>query len=464
VSIGTVVGFAGSPGSSQTATPTATLPTITTAGKAYTVVGTNLGPTTTVTTPPSGWALEAGPVDNASNNMRVWLYSKDVTAADSGGTFSMTLSGASRWCVVGAVLPSGSGIDVIAQWTDNTDDTTIDIPAITPTAADTYRLVLLYDRSVSGALTVAPPATGGWTELADVCSTNGSGARFGGWAGGVQLTGQNGVAQATAQATYSTSARNAGWQLTIAPAVATTTVSTTRSTTWNTGATATTSRATTWTTRATTATTRASSWTALATVSTSRATTWATNTTAATSRATTWATAATAATTRSTTWTARASVTTSRTTTWNVTSSITTVSTSRTTTWAALASTSTSKSTTWAARATIQRQTGTTWSVLTQTAAAAVATWDTLAPVTAAVTTSWDARQAVALGQATAWATLEQLLVEVATSWQVRSLAARDITVHAGPVLTRTTAGPSWAATVRAGPVLARTTPGPTIA
>ncbi|MGN6245094.1 MAG: hypothetical protein ACTHQ3_15690 [Motilibacteraceae bacterium] len=221
MSIGTVVGFSGSPGSSQTATATATLPTIATAGYAVAVIGTNVATTTTITSAPAGWTLLDGPYDNGSNNMRVWLYGKAVTSADSGAAFSATMSATGRWAVAGAYLPGASAIDVSLQWIDNTDDLSIDVPAITPGVADAYRLVVVFDRSASGALTVTPPA--GWDELADVCSTNTSGARFGGWAGGVQLAGQTGVAQGTASATYSVSARNSGWELTVAPAATSTT-------------------------------------------------------------------------------------------------------------------------------------------------------------------------------------------------------------------------------------------------
>jgi hypothetical protein len=433
VSIGTVVGFAGSPGSSQTATPTATLPTITTAGKAYALVGTNLGSTTTVTTPPSGWVLEAGPVDNASNNMRVWLYSKDVTSADTGGTFTLTLSGASRWGVGGAYLPGGAGIDVSVQWIDNTDDTSIDIPAITPGVADAYRLVLVYDRSVSGALSVTPP--GGWNELADVCSTNGSGARFGAWVGGVQLVGQSGVAQGIASATYSTSARNNGWQLTIAPAATTVTGSGAGTLPSATGTGA-------------GSLTDAGSGAGTLPGPTGSGAGQVRTTGSGTATLPGLAGAGSAA----------------------VATSGSGAGALPPLTGAGSGSVG-STAVTGSGAATLPGLTGTGAGGLLLTGSGAA----TLAAPTATGTTDLTVpgsmtgtlEQLVAAGAgdvATAGAGAADLpaLAGAGAGTVVDPATFRDITVHAGPVLTRTTAGPSWAATVRPGPVLARTTPGPT--
>ncbi|MBT9255364.1 hypothetical protein KMZ30_07235 [Phycicoccus sp. KQZ13P-1] len=218
MSIGTVVGFGNTPGSSQNNALSATLPTITDDGVAYIVLGINLT-TATLTSEPAGWTLVEGPVNNANNNMRVWLYKKSVTSADSGASISATSSAAGRWTVVGLYAPGADDLGVVQQWTDGSADTTLSIDAITPLVDDTFRAILIFDRYSSSTGSVTPPT--GWTELADLCTTNTSGARFGGYAAGVQLVGQAGVSQAATSATYTAAAQNIGWQFTIRPAAAT---------------------------------------------------------------------------------------------------------------------------------------------------------------------------------------------------------------------------------------------------
>ena len=207
-------GFAANAGAGSSPGAAVTLPTITVDGYALALVGVN-GTGTTVSGEPAGWTLLAGPADS-STTQRAWLYGRPVTTADSGTTHTWTLSQGVRWTVVGVVAPGMGGVDTLAAVLDGTDDTTVDVPSITPTVDDTYRVALLHTRTTTAGTTATPPA--GWTELADVITTNASTPWLGGYVAGVQLTGQAGQAQAAATGSFSASSRDLGWQVTLAPA------------------------------------------------------------------------------------------------------------------------------------------------------------------------------------------------------------------------------------------------------
>jgi hypothetical protein len=187
------------------------------------------------------------------------------------------------------------------------------------------------------------------------------------------------------------------------------------------------SRSTSWDTLAsTTPATRATTWTTLASVTPStRATTWNTlASVAASTWATTWATLAqVAASTRATTWNTYQAVTATRATTWNTLAS---VLATRATTWATLASVAATRATTWNTLATVAASTRqTTWNVaanLTSVTSTRATTWNTLATVTASTrATTWNTAASVTSTRATSWTTLQVVTSTRATTWATRA-------------------------------------------
>lgn len=214
MAIGTPVGFGNVPADTTSNTATVTLPTITTAGYVAIVVGLNSA-TNDVFSAPAGYYRSADSPITTGTTQRGSLWFKAVTSADSGLTLTFGLSASQRWVVGGVYVPGAGGLGATVNWVDDSGDTSLDIPAITPAHPDALRLVIASVRYTSAAGTTAEPS--GWTEYYDQCTSNASGARVGIWIGGVQLTGQQGVAQTAATGTHSTGSRNAAWELTLTP-------------------------------------------------------------------------------------------------------------------------------------------------------------------------------------------------------------------------------------------------------
>lgn len=207
--------FASTAGGSQTTAVSATLPAgIVTGDIGYLIVSFNSG-TATITTPPSGWTLVDGPVNNGSNNLRSYLYRRVMASSDSSASVTATLSTGLRWTIGGIVLSSAAETpDVsIVSWLDNTDDLSLSIPSITPATADDRLIVLAGVRYAT--TTTGVTATNGWGEHQDSATSNGTAPRFGVWIGSRALTGQAGVAQAAVDMTYAGNARNNAWLIAV---------------------------------------------------------------------------------------------------------------------------------------------------------------------------------------------------------------------------------------------------------
>lgn len=213
MSLGTPIAISASPGATQDSAPTVTLPTITKAGYAYVQIGINVT-TSEVSAAPAGWSPLAGPINNGSNNQRVWLYGKALAPADSGAVIAWALTAGGRWDISGFFVPEADALGVATTFVDNTTDANLSVPGITPATDNALLAYTAYTRTASGDTQTTQPA--GWTELIDRMTTNASGARFGGVAAYRQLSGQAGVAQPAITPTFSpNAARGIGFVFTV---------------------------------------------------------------------------------------------------------------------------------------------------------------------------------------------------------------------------------------------------------
>jgi hypothetical protein len=215
----------------------------------------------------------------------------------------------------------------------------------------------------------------------------------------------------TGTATEST-AGNGGLGHFILPqaAAATTPVTATRATTWDTAKAITSTRATTWLT--------------LAQVAGSRATTWLTATTAAANRITFWSVVGQVTRTASATWATAATVVSSRSSSWATRQAATQ---ERGTGWATLGKVTVTAQTSWETKRAVAAARGTSWNVLTGVQAARQGLWNVLGGVTTPRSTSWAVLAARAASRATSWAVRTPVVSTRATSWATR----RQITAEA---------------------------------
>lgn len=216
MAIGTPVATAANSGTGTGTTMSVALPTIAGNGLGAVLVCVN-SYSVTIPVAPAGWTQE-GIVD-AGTNCRAFLFTKPTTTADSGATFSVTIDPTTtnrRWAVVALHVPGAGSVDAAVTFSDTSEDAVLDVPAITPTVADALRLAIVgTNRAAATGATTAPA---GWTEFADTETTHATPNWIGAWAGGVQLSGQAGVAQTATTGAYTGGgAKNSGWELTFAP-------------------------------------------------------------------------------------------------------------------------------------------------------------------------------------------------------------------------------------------------------
>lgn len=95
-------------GTSSNNTPAVILPSGFADGStAYVAISINSTSTVVVVTPPTGWTLAAGPLDNSGSDVS-YLYSKTVNAVDGGSTVTFTLDASYRWTCSTAVVTAGT--------------------------------------------------------------------------------------------------------------------------------------------------------------------------------------------------------------------------------------------------------------------------------------------------------------------------------------------------------------------
>jgi hypothetical protein len=167
-------------------------------------------------TGPTGWAEHA---NGDAGSTKIGLWSKTLDAADiTAGSVSAVRTGSTSYAAILATWSGTSAVDAVsAQQATTTATTSVTIPAVTPVAANCLRLGVATTRvSTSNlAATATPPAS--WTEVAETIDSNATLQRRLVFIDSTQLTGQAGVAQATATATTSQPVTYAAFSLTLAP-------------------------------------------------------------------------------------------------------------------------------------------------------------------------------------------------------------------------------------------------------
>jgi hypothetical protein len=256
----------------------------------------------------------------------------------------------------------------------------------------------------------------------------------------------------------------------------TTTVGSSRATSWNTAATIVETQPTTWHVRSTTVETQATTWTALAAavasrstswnvigvVSSSRSSSWHVRLVVSGSRSSTWHVLASTAATRGTTWTVAATLVVSRSTTWNVAGTLAAVVVTRSTTWTVRQAVAVTRSTSWLVLAAVVETQPTSWRVLSSTSITRSTTWNALAallsaratswgvltPASATRASTWHVRAVVTPTRSTTWnvaGTLTTITVSRSTTWTIRALLVetQPTTWHTRALLVETQAT-SW--------------------
>lgn len=212
-------GAFGAAASASGTVATASLPAGIQAGdEAYVAFSINGGTSVTITSPPSGWSLEAGPI-NLGNVNQTYLYKKTLTGSET--TVSATWSQTGRWTVGGAVISGAAlGPDSRTVITETTSDTTCGLPNYTPAVSSCYAVGIVSGQQGTGALSMTTPPAG-WTNIGEYqTSVSGLhkdmvilGKQLGAGTGGNSQTGGNGV--------WSAAATQVGWIITVAPGFAT---------------------------------------------------------------------------------------------------------------------------------------------------------------------------------------------------------------------------------------------------
>lgn len=388
------------------------------------------------TTVPSGWTLVTDILTGSGGDNHHAMYVKAYSRSDTTYTWTMSES-ANDTAISGAIQRySGADATVVASGaTNDTTATTFTTPAVSTTGTDQWVIGSL---GVYWGSSHPTTATGGATERLEVKVADDSTVwladRAPGAVGSYSITGST-TKSTTARALISAVIKP--WATS-----ALTSVTATRSTSWNTAAPVTSTRATTWRALAPVAQTRSTTWSVLSAATATRATTWTVRTALTATRATTWHASAVVAAQRATLWHVRAQVGPSaRATLWNVSTALTAT---RATTWRVLAPVTATRATTWdvqgltsvtATRATswaVRSQVLQTRSTLWHTAATLTSTrqtsWTTLAALSGTRATSWSVGAAVSTSRASMWHTLAPTTATRATTWTVRTALAAPAT------------------------------------
>ena len=385
----------------------------------WTLVGNN----NTAAPTPSGWTVWKTSTTTAHNQSTFYRVASSEPASYTATGLASGRWGAGMLALRGVDQTTPADITFPAQVNGTS---TLTYPAATPVTAGAWIVAIGSINGPSGTTNVnwsAGNVTTVQTDFGSNVSAQvnafGSQGTFESWSSGAFTP--------TGPQDDVVSARSIGNTTVVRPSAGgTTTVGTTRATTWRVCATVLRTRATTWDVLTPVSTTRATTWDALATVATTRATTWAVKATVTATRASTWDVLSTAATTRGTTWDVLTPGVASRATTWAVKAAVTT---SRATTWNVKASISATRATLWDVLAAVAASRATTWDVLTSTATSRATTWDVLTSTAATRATTWDTLATVATSRATTWnvasgSGLTTVSTSRTTTWHVKAVAA----------------------------------------
>lgn len=373
---------------------------------------------------PSGY-VQINQVTNTANTLAPAVGAMRHTCTGTEGGTNLTVTSTSiAGCFVIVVVPGvangASSMDVTAVIDDKTTASrTIGFPTITPVTANVMMLYVVAANSTS--ITVDPIS--GFTELADRTV---SGAR--GFEIAYQANVSAGAHTYSTTTRWSGSTKDTGILMALRPAVTTTTVGTTISTTWNVDATVGATRATTWDTLTSVVASRATTWNvaaALTTVVKTVATTWRVMSSTAATRATTWKVKASVPATRATTWDVLTPTVATRSTTWKVKAA---VAATRSTTWRVLKTITGARATTWKVKVVLATTRATTWRVLSAITGTRATTWDVLARISPSRSTTWRVLSSTATTHATTWRVLGRVVATRSTTWNVDATGNVEVT------------------------------------
>lgn len=198
----------------------------------------------------------------------------------------------------------------------------------------------------------------------------------------------------------------------------------TRASTWVVLATILSTRASTWRVLAAILSTRASTWAVKEAVVSTRASTWAVAATIVSTRASTWAVLATVVSTRASTWAVKAVVVSTRASTWDVLSLGTTIVSTRSSTWKVAATIVATRASTWAVKETVVATRASTWNVFTTTVSSRASTWSVLAAVVSTRASTWRVLAAIVSTRASTWKVGAIVVSTRATTWNVLTTVA----------------------------------------
>lgn len=208
----------GNSGTTQPASIPVTFPTGAAAGHvAVLQLHTPTGVATV--TDPSGWTVH---VNGDGGNTKLGLWSKTLDATDiTNGGLTLTRSAGSSNSWICETYSGCAGPDALsAQQATTTGTTSVTIPAVTPVANDTRRLAIVAARVVTAATNATHTAPASWTSVGESIDAHATNQRRLSFVDRIQLTGQAGVAQATATATTDQSVTYQSYSLTLAPSAA----------------------------------------------------------------------------------------------------------------------------------------------------------------------------------------------------------------------------------------------------
>lgn len=167
-------------------------------------------------TPPAGWT-QVGTVQTPSNALKVWTFSRVLTASLSGSTVSYSFAATQRSAKGCIVLRSALAVDAVAGTaTIATDSTALSYPGPTPMVNNDLLVALVGVRYATTATSdVVQPD--GWTEQLDVADAAATAPRFGVSIATRQLGGGANVAQPAASGSVPSTGINALNVLAISP-------------------------------------------------------------------------------------------------------------------------------------------------------------------------------------------------------------------------------------------------------
>lgn len=184
--------------------------------RCYLVVAIN---TANVIGTPAGWAHAGSSPLSPGSTLTLAVFTRTLTAGQPGSSVTIDTGGNARWSAGMICLAGASAQNAAATpSSDNSADTAIAYPGITP-GADDSMLVAIGGLQVPASPTGhAPPAT--WTEAFEVFTSIAGDPQIGAFCSVKQLSGQSGVPQSGVNATGAADVRDGVFLFAVTPTAA----------------------------------------------------------------------------------------------------------------------------------------------------------------------------------------------------------------------------------------------------